>query len=95
MKKGDRVYYTGDQANWASIGTITAIVPVGKYNPESVNIQWDDKRFEDDYRKESIMVPVIMFSPGPGRRFYLLDEWEAERQASIKAMKERYLNQTN
>ncbi len=89
MKKGDRVYYTGDMANWATEGTITACVPAGKYNPESVNIAWDQKRFEDDYRRESLMVPIIMFSPGSGRRFYLLEEWEAERKVHLEAMRKR------
>ncbi len=85
MKIGDRIYYTGDRANGSSMGTITACNPASKYIPESVNIKFDESRFEGD-KMESRLVLLQNFHPGPGRRFYLSEEWEAERQVALKRM---------
>ena len=83
MRVGDRIYYTGDRANGASEGTVTACNPASKYIPESVNIKYDQSRFEGD-TMESRLVLLQNFQPGPGRRFYLFEEWVAERQAAFK-----------
>ncbi len=85
MKIGDRIYYTGDRANGSSTGTITACNPATKYYPESVDIQFDESRFEGDTMK-SKKVLIQNFSKGSGRRFWPLEEWETERQASLKRM---------
>lgn len=92
MKVGDRIYYTGDFANGSSTGTITACNPATKYAPESVDIKFDEVRFEGD-KMESRHVFLQNFSKGPGRRFWLLEEWNSERQIALKAMQERYLKQ--
>ena len=89
MKKGDRIYYTGDMANGSSEGTITACNPATAYIPESVDIEYDEPRFGGDTMK-SRKVLLQNFSKGPGRRFYLLEEWNAERQAALKAFQEKY-----
>lgn len=89
MKRGDRIYYTGDRANGSSEGTITEVVPATKYAGESVWIDFDEERFEEDKKKRS-NVDLCNFAPGPGRRFWMLDEWEADRQIRIKAMQNRY-----
>lgn len=88
MEKGDRIYYTGDMANGSSEGTILEIVPATKYGPESVWIKFDESRFEGDIKQKGF-VYIQCFSPGPGRRFYPLKEWEAERQASLQASLKR------
>ncbi len=90
MKRGDRIYYTGDMANCSSEGTITEVVPATKYGAESVWIEFDDIRFEGDTKKKS-NVYIQCFEPGPGRRFWMMDEWETDRQVRIKAMQERML----
>lgn len=89
MKVGDRVYYTGDQANFPSAGTITDCIPASKYISESVRIKWDDKRFEGDDKMESVIL-IISFSSGPGRRFWMMDEWEEKRREEIAAFQKKY-----
>jgi len=93
MRVGDRIYYTGDMSNGSSTGTITACNPATKYAPESVDIKFDESRCEGD-TMESRMVFIKNFAPGPGRRFYMLDEWRQEREISLKAMQERYLKKS-
>jgi len=86
MKIGDRIYYSGDQANCESEGTVTACFLAGKYSGEQVEIRFDQPRFEGD--KMISRTDVINFGPGPGRRFWLLEEWEADRKERLKAMQE-------
>ncbi len=90
LQPGTRIYYTGDMANGSSFGTVTAYRDAGRFNPESVDISFDDERFEGDEKKSTRSLPVICFAPGPGRRFWLESEWEADRQARIAEMKARY-----
>ncbi len=87
MKTGDRIYYTGDLANCESEGTITACNPATKYSGESVDIQFDQPRFEND--KMTSRVDVMNFNPGPGRRFWILEEWETDRRERWKAMQKK------
>lgn len=84
---GTRVYYTGDMANMSSFGTITAYHPRGQYTPESVDIKYDEIRFEGDDSRFSKMVPVIAFSKGVGQRFWFLDEWEQHRAEELEKLK--------
>ncbi len=89
-KVGTRIYYTGDMANRESAGTITRFHPPGRFNPEAVDIEYDEERFEGDTERSSRMVYLLGFKPGPGRRFLLLEEYEANRDKAIKDMQERY-----
>ncbi len=89
MKVGDRIYYTGDMANGASEGTITACNPATKYSPESVDIKFDESRFEGD-KMESKSVYIQNFSPGIGCRFWMLENWYSQRKAALKAFQEKY-----
>ncbi len=89
MNVGDRIYYTGDFANGSTEGTITACNPATKYYGESVDIEFDEPRFEGDTMK-SRSILLQTFSKGPGCRFWMLEEWEAERQAALKAFREKY-----
>jgi hypothetical protein len=76
MQTGTRIYYTGDQANSEGRGVVAKYHPAGKYNAECVDIEFDDGR-------RFAMVFVAGFSPGPGRRFWLLDEWQEDRQKRV------------
>lgn len=89
MKPGDRIYYTGDMANMGGYGTITAYHPAGRFNPEAVDIVFDEERFEGDTEKKARMVYVMMFNPGPGRRFWLAEEYDAAQ----KAQRKTYINE--
>ena len=71
---GNRVYYTGDRANLPSEATVVATHEAGRYNPACVDLRYDEPRFEGD-TCESRMVPLIAFDPGPGCRFWLLEDW--------------------
>jgi len=85
MNVGDRIYYTGDRANGSSTGTIINYRQPSEYVPESVDVQYDEERFEGD-TKFSKMIPISGFTPGPGRRFWLLDEWESEKKKKLQQM---------
>jgi hypothetical protein len=85
MKPGDRIYYTGDMANGSSYGTITAVNEPTKYTQKSVDISYDEERFEGD-TKTSRMVPVLCFAPGSGRRFWVAEEYDREQKERMDAM---------
>ena len=80
MDLGQRIYYTGDMANAEDFGTIIAVREPNKYAPLSYDIRLDDGRLFKG-------VWDLSFQPSPGRRFWPLDEWEADRQKRIEAMK--------
>ena len=84
VKVGDRIYYTGDRANWPSEGTVTSVS--ASYSDGCINISYDDERFEGDVKKCTKGLPLSAFSPGPGRRFYLLSEWQAQQQAQLESL---------
>ena len=73
---GDRVYYTGDMANLPSSGVITKRRPADKYAPISYDVHLNDGR-------EIKGLYYLSFEPGPGRRFWLLSEWEADRKLKM------------
>ena len=79
---GDRIYYKGDMANCEDFGIIIAIRPADKWACLSYDIRLDDGR---DIKG----LPHIHFEPSPGRRFWLLSEWEADRKVRIEAMQAR------
>ncbi len=78
LEIGTRIYYTGDRANIEGEGAITVIHPHDKWGPESYNIALDDGR-------NLLGIYPSNFS-GPGKRFWLLDDWEADRQRRITEM---------
>ena len=90
MKIGDRVYYTGDRANLPSWGTVVKLRARTAYGPESVDIKFDDSRFEGDESQYSRGIYLSMFDASPGQRFYTEADWEAKRAAYIKASEEQY-----
>jgi hypothetical protein len=77
---GRRIYYTGDMANPDGEGVIIAYRPADRWHSGSFDVRLDDGR---DWRG----IHPASFDPSPGRRFWLLDEWEAARQLRIEAMK--------
>ena len=74
-----RIYYTGDMANHNGFGVITREYERTKYTPEAVDIRLDDGR-------EFRLVFVSMFDPSPGQRFWLLEDWQADRDKRIAEM---------
>ena len=79
---GTRIYYTGDMANMSSYGTITETRDATRYGPAYVSILYDEPRFEGDTLHSS-KIPLCLFSPSPGRRFYLAEEWDSLRAESL------------
>ena len=79
MELGTRIYYTGDRANHEDAGTIVGINPATKYGPVSYDIDLDDGR-------ELRGLYPSAFGKGPGRRFWALDEWQADRARRIAEM---------
>lgn len=80
LQIGDRIYYTGDMANAESAGTIVAVNPATHHSGPSVDIDLDD---EPDRRFR--VVSLLAFNPAPGRRFWLLPEYEIARQARMES----------
>lgn len=76
LTEGTRIYYTGDMANQSGLGTITKAWFDAKWGYHLVDIAMDDER-------EWKAIHLASFQPGPGRRFWLLSDWEAKRQAQI------------
>lgn len=89
-KRGTRIFYTGDQANRSSYGTIITYRPRTKYHPESVDIAYDEPRFDGDDRKASRQLPVLMFNPSPGQRFFLADDYDRERKEKLAQLYARH-----
>ena len=76
LTKGQRFLYTGDRANHATFGTITEVTQQG------YAVTYDNERFENDTKKGS--VSAIAFSPGIGRRFITLEDYNAKKIESAK-----------
>ena len=79
---GTGVYYTGDVANQPGNGTVTAIRPANQWAAESMDITLDDGR-------EMRAIQISNFS-GPGRRFWTMDEWQADRAKKIAQMEAEF-----
>ena len=88
LKVNDRIYYTGDMANHAAFGTVTEVLEATKYSQKSVKILYDTERFEGDNKKTTI--PVIMFKEGNGQRFKTLEQYNREKEAREKRLREQY-----
>lgn len=86
---GTRIYYTGDMANGETFGTITKCREVNAYGGASVDILYDDERFEGD-DKTSRGVSILQFEgEEASRRFFTADEWKASQDRKIKEMRAR------
>jgi len=77
---GDRVYYTGDMANLPSEGIIVKRNEPDRFAPINYDIRFD----KDGEIHRGVY--YLSFESSPGRRFWLLSEWEADLYASIKRM---------
>jgi len=83
IRLGARIYYAGDRANAPSYGTIVAVCQ------DSVDILYDEPRFDGDTRL-SRGVPLVAFkSAAYGQRFWLADEWKAERERQMEIFRRR------
>lgn len=81
LQEGVRIYYTGDMANQAGSGTITLRRPIDpRWKYRQVDIAMDDGRIMRAIGIES-------FQPMPGRRFWLADDWQADRNRRIEEFK--------
>ncbi len=91
---GQRIYYTGDMANAEDSGTVVAVNPPTSYTRSSgqtVQILGVTYDIESDDGRTWRGLTAAHFAPGPGRRFWMLDEWLESRrkayQASMAAMR--------
>lgn len=79
---GTKVYYTGDMANQSGNGVVVAIRPATEWTHESMDITLDDGR-------EMRAIQISNFS-GIGRRFWTMDEYQADRAKKIAQMEAEY-----
>jgi len=87
MITGDKIYYTGDMANEPGILIITSIYK-DKWG-EWVDMKHIPEKGEEE-RPDIKSLPISHFEPGIGRRFWLLDEWNAKRKAEIEQILKQY-----
>lgn len=92
---GQRIYYTGDMANAEDSGTVVAVNPPTSYtrsNGQTVQILGVTYDIECDDGRSWRGITPAHFAPGPGRRFWLLDEWREHSRrrmdASMQAMRQ-------
>jgi len=83
LKVGQRIYYTGDMANFPTYGTITKIILPDRWGGVSYLIKFDDETYEGDTKKEAY-INYLSFQPGPGRRFMLEEEQKAKYKTLTK-----------
>ena len=84
------VYYTGDMANHSGRGFVQNFRQNFRENSmgRSMDIvikgEWD--AVTEAYTKDRKFNGLTMahFAPGPGRRFWTMDEWRADRKAKIE-----------
>lgn len=72
---GNRYYYTGDQANSSDFGIITELSK-NKWG-EFFSGKLDDGRIQKS-------VYLLAFNKGPGQRFKTIDQYNEEREESLK-----------
>ena len=82
MKIGTEIYYTGDMANHEDYGVIININPPDRWGGETYDIKLNDGRVWRGIYKNS-------FANGPGKRFWLADEWDADKKRRISEMMAR------
>lgn len=79
---GTGIYYTGDMANQPGRGTVAAIRPATRWSSESMDITLEDGR-------EMRGIQISNFS-GIGRRFWTMDEYQADRAKKIAQIEAEY-----
>ena len=80
LKKGTRIYYTGDYANIPDFGTITEMYQ-DKWG-QFITVELDDGRvFKGVYLHD--------FDPAPGRRMIPEQEYREERARQLAALQKR------
>lgn len=78
LKVGQKIYYTGDMANTSDFGEIVNII----------NDKWGlryDVKLNDGRLFRAVM--HLGFDKGPGQRFKTIEQWQEERQESLKRLK--------
>lgn len=89
LQIGTRVYYTGDMANCEGYGNVVATYVAPKGSPETFAF---DVLFDDG--RTFARLSLHNFTPGPGRRFWIASEWDADRQRRLEAMRREYRART-
>jgi len=82
LQIGQRIYYTGDMANCEDTGTIIESIPADNYMPLHYTIHLDNGRVLRG-------VYHLMFAKERGQRFWLLEDWEADRKVKLEAFYNR------
>ena len=78
-KVGDKIHYKGFERE--ENGVIVTITPQAKYNPDWYVIILDSGR--------ALMgIADVDFKEGRGRRFWLLEDWQKERETRLKVFYE-------
>ena len=86
--KGEQIYYTGDMANQEGFGVIRS-VRTDKWGTHlEVVLEAQISEFGPEYSLEERVFTVspASFQPGPGRRFWRLEEYRQDRAERIAAM---------
>ena len=78
-KLGDKIHYKGFELE--ENGTIVAITPQAKYNPDWYHILLESG-------KALIGIADVDFKKGRGQQFWLLEDWQREREARLKVFYE-------
>lgn len=79
---GDRIHYTGDMANLEGDGVIIKRREADDMGPLMYDIAMNDGRAMRG-------IWALSFEPGAGRRFWLLSEWQEEREKKITLFMQR------
>ena len=90
---GTEVYYTGDMANHSGKGFVRSIRENFLGRSMDVVIKGEYDNFTESWTedREILGLTTVHFSPGPGRRFWTLEEWRAGRAAKLEAMQKARL----
>ena len=86
---GSEVYYTGDVANPPGKGRVKAhrkSAGGGSMDIEIEGRDWDTGSWSYAKGREFLRLTPAHFAPGPGRRFWTLEEWRADRRAKMEAL---------
>ena len=85
------VYYTGDMANHSGRGFVQNFREnsMGRSMDIVIKGEWD--AFTEAYTEDRKFNGLTMahFAPGPGRRFWTLEDWRADRKAKIEQQQEQ------
>ena len=79
---GTDIYYTGDMANQPGRGTVVHIIPPSRWADRQYQVLFTDGR-------EMVISPCYL-NPQPGRRFWLWEEWQAERTRTLEEAQHHY-----